>query len=92
MGDADEFVVANRFAIEEMLRGEVHARRRRAAKAAKIAAGYVPRAQPRRVDPKPICRKCEVINNVVVKSNCCNPRCTFTHGKFDKREYIRSSY
>lgn len=75
--------------IEQMIRDEPFARRRRAEKARKIAAGYVPKPQPRCEGPKPICNKCVVNDGKIVASNCCNPKCTFVHGKFDRRAEVR---
>lgn len=75
--------------IEKMLRDEPFARRRRAEKARKVASGYVPKPQPRCVGPKPICNKCVVVDGKIVASTCCNPKCSFVHGKFDKRANVR---
>lgn len=77
--------------IVKMLRDEPFARRRRAEKARRIAAGYVPKPQLKCKGPKPVCNKCVVVDGKIVESKCCNPKCTFLHGKFDRREHVRQA-
>lgn len=94
--EMDERVSDNRQDIEKMLRDEPFARRRRAERDRKIAAGYVPKPpQPRPAEkgPKPVCRKCIVDSNgKIIANNCCNKKCTFNHGPFDRRENVKNNY
>lgn len=89
--DFQDEVESNKENIEKMLRDEPFARRRRAAKARMIAAGYVPKPQQKCTSAKPTCNKCVVVDGKIVASNCCNPKCTFLHGKFDNREHVRQA-
>ena len=83
--DRADAVNAIRSPIEKMLSDEVFARRRRAAKAGRVP---VP-PPPAQTTPKRFCKHCVVVDDKVVANRCCNKKCTFNHGKFDRRDHIR---
>lgn len=88
--DKDEFVTEREPAIVKMIRDEPFARRRVELRDKKIAAGWVPRPPPQpSTKPKPICKKCTVVDGKVVASACINKKCTFNHGCMDRRAHIR---
>lgn len=91
--EIEEQIMESKAEIEQMLKGEPYARIRRAIREKKRAAGYIPPPQVRCKGLKPVCNKCELDSaGNIVKNNCHNKKCTFVHGKFDNREYVRQQY